>query len=458
MGFIMKITKRIRIKKLFMSVIRYFCLMQFILLGCLNLPAAFGAEYEYIDITNPFLKKIPIAVPVFKTTVGSEIEGVASQKSSDLLYQSLEFTGYFRLIPRDAYLEAPQTGIIGPNIKFRNWTAVGAELLITGGLLIKDDIIELELRLFDTFKERLLIGKKYKGVVADQRKMIRRFCSEVVFLLTGNKGIFNSRIAFVSSGTGNKEIYICEFDGYQPEQITHNNSINLSPAWSSDGKWIAYTSYAKGNPDLYIKHLTENRGTVISRKGYNISPAWVPGRFELTASLSFSGDPEIYLLTGNGKMIKKLTNSWGIDVSPAWSPDGRKMAFVSDRSGTKQIYINDLATDQVTRLTFQGRENTEPNWSPMGDRIAFSAAEHSNIDICTINSDGSGLIQLTYNSGRNESPSWSPDGSMMAFSSTREGGPSRIYVMTAYGTDQRRLLSLSGQQSQPGWSPLDMTN
>ncbi|MBU4185365.1 MAG: Tol-Pal system beta propeller repeat protein TolB [Proteobacteria bacterium] len=410
-------------------------------------------EYDYIDINNPFIRKIPIAVPLFKSMSGSEKEKVLSKEASNLLSRSLEFTGYFKIIDRDAYLADPKTDTIGSNINFKNWTGIGAELLITGSLFLKDNVIEMELRLYDTFKGLLIVGKRYKGVVNNQRKMIHRFCGEIIYKLTGNRGIFDSKIAFVSSGSGNKNIYLCEFDGHNSEQLTYNKSITLSPAWSSDAKWIAYTSYSKGKPDLYIKNLKDKHGAVVAKKGINISPAWVPGKFQLAATLSFSGDPEIYLLTGKGEIVKNLTNNWGIDVSPTFSPDGKKMAFVSSRSGFPQIYIMDLDSGQVKRLTFQGRYNTSPSWSPRGDKIAYSGMENGQINIYTIDVKGEGLtVQLTQNSGNNESPTWSPDGSLIAFSSTREG-PSRIYVMTAYGTDQRRLLALPGEQTNPEWSP-----
>jgi TolB protein len=128
------------------------------------------------------------------------------------------------------------------------------------------------------------------------------------------------------------------------------------------------------------------------------------------------------------------------------------MAFVSQRGGSPQIYIKHLETDQVKRLTFEGHYNTQPSWSPAGDKIAYSALENGHINIRVINTDGQGLIQLTHDAANNECPTWSPDASMIAFSSTREGGASRIYVMTSYGTDQRRLLTLRGEQSNPKWS------
>jgi len=416
------------------------------------IPGLCRADYEYIDINNPFLRKIPIAIPIFANLPDSETKGSVLKKASDLLSETLEFTGYFKILDRGAFLIDPDNPpLITPKINFNNWVSIGAELLITGGLALESDRMEMELRLFDTFKAKRLVGKRYEGPVNNLRQMIRRFCSEIIYHLTGSRGIFNSKIAFISTGTGNKEIYIGDFDGFNLKQFTNNKRINLFPAWSSDVKWIAYTSYLNGKPDIYIKNIKEKKEYVIAKKGINIAPAWVPGKFELAATLSYSGDQEIYLLTGTGKIIKGLTSKYGSDISPSWSPDGKKMAFVSNRSGTPQIYIKNINSGQVERLTFNGQYNTQPSWSPRGDRIAYCSIQGGQSNIFAIDIKGQDPVQLTYDTGNNEAPSYSPDGSLIAFSSTREG-PSRIYVMTAYGTDQRRLLSLRGEQTNPKWS------
>ena len=410
------------------------------------------AEYDYIDISKPFIRKIPLAIPQFQNATGALKERQLSGLASAFLSDSLDFTGYFKLLDQGAFLFDPQTdGIITPSINFENWKTVGAELLITGRYELTDGKLKLELRLFDTFKARNILGKRYSGNVEDQRRIILRFCSEVIKHLTGSRGVFDSKIAFISTGSGNKEIYMSEFDGYNPQQLTFNKAITLNPAWSTDGNWLAYTSYKGDKPDLYIRNLTNNQENSITRQGINITPDWVPGKFELAATLSFSGDPEIYLLTGEGKIIKRLTRKSGNDVSPTWSPDGKKFAFVSNRSGSPQVYIKDISNGEVRRLTFKGRYNTQPSWSPRGDKIAYTSMVDGWHNIVVIGLDGEDAVQLTYDARDNEAASWSPDGSLIAFSSTREG-PSRIYVMTAFGTDQRRLLVITGEQTNPKWS------
>jgi TolB protein len=365
----------------------------------------------------------------------------------------LDFTGFFKVLNRESFLENPEeAGLVQQEINFSNWTVIGAELLIKGGFKYNGDLLEVELRLFDTFSGRLIVGRRYTGSMEDSRRIIHRFCNEVILRLTGRPGIFSSQIAFVSTTTGVKELYIADFDGYDPRQFTKTGAISMFPAWSSDGRWLAYTDYKRGRPDLFITNIKNKQETVVSFNGFSITPAWVPGQFALAASLSHEGNPAIYLLSGSGKILRKLTRHWGIDVAPTYSPDGEKFAFVSNRSGSPQIYIQNVKDGKVRRLTYEGKYNSWPQWSPGGNYIAYVGSSNTFSDIYVIQADGKGRKQLTRNAGYNESPTWSPDGTLIAFSSTREG-PSRIYVMNANGTDQRRLLVLKGEQSNPSWSP-----
>ncbi len=408
------------------------------------------AAYDYVDISNPSLRKIPMAVSDFKTQPPDR--AALGREGGELLEKNLDFTGYFSMIPEGRFPADPSAmGLTEAEIDFKIWTRAGAELLVTGLARVDSEIVELELRLFDTVKGSLLVGKRYRGWHKDMERMIRRFCGEIIHALTGEWGFFNSRIAFVSNGAGNKEIYTCDFDGANVRQVTHQKSIALFPAWSPDGRRLAYTAYGRGRPEIYIQPLDGRQGAIVSKKGINSTPVWVPGQSQMAATFSFDGDQDIYMFTEGGQITRRLTEQWGIDTSPAWSPDGSRMAFVSDRSGSPQIYIREMAGG-IRRLTFSGGYNTQPAWSPRGDQIAYSSMEGGQINIYVTDLDGRRPRRLTAGGRSNESPSWSPDGSMIVFSSNREG-PFRIYVMTAHGTDQRRLLSLPGEQTGPAWSP-----
>ncbi|MCP3943350.1 MAG: Tol-Pal system beta propeller repeat protein TolB [Desulfobacteraceae bacterium] len=425
----------------------------FILFSVLPIQAK---EYDSINISNPFLNKTPIAITKFKAFNGSDAENTDGIKAEQILKDALAFTGYLKVLDSVTFLSNPaQTGIQLGQINFKDWTGIGADLLVTGGIEEKDNLVRLKLRLFDTLNSKLLVGRVYTGTTSqDIRRMVLLFCSEISHTLTGNWGVFNSKIAFVSTVNGHKEIFVCEFDGHNPKQITHHKSISLSPSWSSDGQWLSYVSYANGKPDIYIKNLKENRGAIVNYKGSNLSPDWVPGQLNLAASLSFSGNQEIYLLTKKGEITKRITNSLGVNVSPRFSPDGKKIAFTSNRGGTPQIYIKDLESGDVERVTFKGRYNTSPAWSPDGKKIAYVGIVKNKINIFIVNlASGQGMpVQLTMNQKDNEDPSWSPDGSLIVFTSNREGGESKLFVMTSAGMDQRRLLTLAGKQTQPYWS------
>lgn len=422
---------------------------------CILLPfqSVTAKEYDYINISNPFIKKTPVAVTEFKVFNGHTAEVTAGKKAKLILSEALDFTGYLKTMNPVAYLSNPaESGIQLGQINFRDWTGIGAELLVTGGIIESQGKVTLKLRLFDTFKTKLLVGKVYTGPRSQVRKMIHLFCSEISYKLTGKWGVFNSKIAFISTVKGKKEIFSCDFDGQNIKQVTSHKSISLSPSWSFDGKWLAYVSYARGKPQIFIKNLKEKRGSIVNFKGMNISPDWMPGQLKLVAALSFSGDQEIYLLTIKGEIIKRITNSRGIDVSPRFSPDGKRIVFTSKRTGTPQLFLKDIKSGSTKRLTFKGFNNTSPAWSPDGKKIAYVGIKDNNIDIFILNIDSGMPVQVTMNSGDNEDPSWSPDGSMLTFTSTREGGISRIFVMNASGTDQRRLLKLKGKQTQPDWS------
>jgi hypothetical protein len=165
-----------------------------------------AAQYNYIDISNPFLRKTPIAVPMFKASAQDPAAMSAAKAASERLAYYLNFTGYFTISDPAAFLEDPQTmNLTGSGIRYRNWTVIGAELLVTGSVVVRDGDAEFELRLFDTVKEKMLVGKRYRGSADDHRQVARRFCSEVVFAITGSRGFFDSKIAFVSNGSGTRK-------------------------------------------------------------------------------------------------------------------------------------------------------------------------------------------------------------------------------------------------------------
>ncbi len=310
----------------------------------------------------------------------------------------------------------------------------------------------LEGRLFDVAAGSMLFGKRYVADAKFFRLMVHRFADDIVFQLTGEKGIAETRIAYVSAVSRTvKELFVTDYDGANPTPITGNQSINLSPRWSPDGHLLAYTSYRTGNPDLYILNFDSGRRDVVSsQRGLNATPAWSPDGQWLVLSMNVGSGTNLFLIPKSGGNPKPLTFGSAINVSPSFSPNGRQIVFNSDRGGSPQIYVMDVDGTNLRRLTFQGNYNSSPRWSPRGDKIVFMCRTGGN-QICLINPDGSGQQTLT-TQGQNEDPAWSPDGRHIVFDSSRMGNRD-VFVMHADGTEQTRITNNGRDNYLPDWSP-----
>ena len=407
----------------------------------------------YLDINSPSFVQIPIVLPKWKAvekTPSNVVEKIYETVSNDLT-----LSGFFKVI---TYPTLPPTlqrkeGISG-SVVLQEWTAGGGEILLAGEVSAHSDPLDISVtfHLFDLVEEKHLVGKQYEGSVQLIRHMAHRIADEVVLQVTGERGVHTTKVAYVVAQGQSKEITTADFDGANIRPITQNQSINISPAWTPDGKKIAFTSYLKRNPDLYLIDLD---GKGLQRFSYspglNASPSWAPGGKEIALMMGMDGKSEIALIDADGKNPKKLTQSHGNEASPSWSPDGKRIAFVSDRSGPPQIYVMGRDGSNVRRLTFEGNYNTSPAWSPKGDQIAFCGRVGGRFEIFVIRPDGTGLQRLTSNSGHNEKPSWTPDGRYIAFSSTRTGG-SKIFIMNSNGFNPRPLTTSRGGELSPAIS------
>ncbi|OQX65423.1 MAG: Tol-Pal system beta propeller repeat protein TolB [Desulfococcus sp. 4484_242] len=411
-----------------------------------------GACRIYIDINAPSIQKFRIAVPEFKNLTRENQHPGLALKLTDVLSKDLSHSGYFSLINKEAFLMQKGETLEPGNIRFKDWSVIGAELLLYGGYTCIGRSLEIEMRLFDVFSGRQILGKRTLGTIKEYRHLVHLLANEIILKLTGHPGIFLTRLAFVSDRSGRKEIYICDYDGANVRQITHNHTITILPRLSPNGKQIAYTSYKEGAPMVYLKDLSSGMEKRLSgRPGLNTGITWAPGARKLALTISRNGNPDIYTIDLNGRIQKRLTTYWGIDVSPVFSPDGNRIAFVSNRSGSPQIYILNLSSGRTDRLTFTGSYNTSPAWSRL-NRIAFVSMTDGNLDIFSIDADGGQLKRLTENQGKNEDPSWSPDGRYLVFSSNRHGRYS-LYIMNANGQNQWKLDLFSGNHTSPSWGP-----
>jgi TolB protein len=331
------------------------------------------------------------------------------------------------------------------------WKQLGADHVLNITAEFSDDKIRLDYSLQNIRILKESSSDSYRLERQYWRTLAHTVSDEVVERLTGYKGIFSTRLVFVTAKTGNKEIYVSDYDGYNVQAVTKNGSINISPIWDSRSESILYTSYKKGQPDIWEADLKNGEhNQIASYPGINSAPAISPNNKEMVLTLSKDGNAELYLTNRKGKIKRRLTNSFAIETSPSFSPSGRELAFTSDRTGGPQIYMMDTEGLNVRRITYIGAQNESPSISPDGSKIAYvTRSGRGSFDICVADINGSNYKIIT-NSGFNENPRWAPDGLHVIYSS-QFGDRSVLYISDYLGLKKRLVCNQPGS-SNPCWS------
>lgn len=391
----------------------------------------------YIDITSPAFKQLPIAIQEFQGPFGKDI--------SDIIENDLEFTGFFLPIDRAAFVEYPFQ-----KFKPENWRPLGVEAVVKGTVK-EDNGLSVKISLYDVYEGKEVFRKEYKAASILLRPLSHAIADDIYFKLTGEQGMFRSRMAFVSKDQDRMGIYIMDWDGKRMTKMGVSGNIILPPHWSKDGMKLIYSAERNRQWGIYLlDFLNMSEQKIYAGKGTNMAGNFFPDSNDFCFSSSRDGTPDLYVKQIKDNKVSKISSSYGIDVSPAVSPDGNYIAFVSDRGGSPQIYMMRRDGSNIRRLTFEGSYNTSPSWSPKGDRIVFVGQRGRN-QIFTVKPDRTELTQLTA-SGNNEDPSFSPDGRYIAFSSDRDGMKG-IYIMRATGESQRRITPRRLTAFGPSWSP-----
>lgn len=411
------------------------------------MPAIITAQQEevYLRAESRYFKRLPVLLKPVQlqdqadAALGNEILGILE---TDLKYSSV-------IDPRreDSAIAFNPVENLVPNAEPVQFAVETAISLRSNRLLIQTTIMDLK-------SGKSVDEQTYHGCMESLRITVHTIADDIVKQLTGENGIAKSRVAFTAKFTDDsKEIYIADYDGHNRKLITRNRTLNLTPAWTTDGNRLVATSYQNQNPDLYLIDPASGRMMALFQgPGLNTSPAVSPDGRTIAFVSSRDGNAEIYLIDINGKNLRRLTNHRAIDTSPDWSPTGREIVFTSDRLGKPQLFSMDAEGSNLRRLPVDLEYCDSPAWSPRGDKIAFVSRIPGGFDIFTFDITTQTLTRLTENNGSNEDPCWSPDGFRLAFSSTRDKGQRDIYTIMWEGSQVLRL-TFNGGCSSPSWSP-----
>jgi TolB protein len=418
----------------------------FILAIALIFIAGTAEAKVYLDVYGQTYKKISIAAPPFASAEKPRPE------ISDLLGQDLDMSGFFVVAPRSLMDNAMLSeGVDRKSIRFDQWRSLGVEILCKAVVQEQGNDFSLEAFLYDANDGTLLFAKRYRAAPQEWRRVVHRLADEIILTVTGEKGIMSSRILFVAGDGRRRDVYVADLDGMEQRKLTNQRQIVVSPSVSPDGRYLSYTSYKDGRPNLYVVDLATNREVYVDRQeGMKVGASWID-RKTLAYAHTLGKFSTIYAVNVETKQRTSLLRKEGILSSPAFSPDGSKMVFVSDMYGGPNIFIQDMASGEIKRLSYFGNYNTSPAFSPKGDLIAFISKTEGALELCVMKTDGSNARVLS-DGGVNDSPHFSPCGRYIIYSS-QKGRKTSICLMLLNGENKRELKFTGAEETQPKFMP-----
>ena len=409
--------------------------------------AFLGGQEEITIRIREGMPMIPVALPDFQVTGVAQPNNEIRNLIYETLWNDLEFSRVFKLVPREHYAYIPRFN--ADAINFKDWASIQANILISGHLEIAaDERIIFSLKIYEVNSTRFIFGRNYGGK-KELARMIAHKAADEMMKHFGEKPLFMSKIVYVSESGKDRDIYIMDYDGQRPTRITFSSALDMLPSWSADNEKILYTSYRNLTPELFMFDMYTGKTELLSSGGSNYAADWSPAADQIVFTSTKNGNAEIYRKDMKTGKEKQLTFNPAIDTTPCWSPSGREIAFTSQRNGTPQIYIMDAEGSNIRRITMEGSYHDSAAWSPDGMRLVFVSRIENRFDIYVFNLKSNELSKLTENAGRNENPTWSPDGRHLAFSSNRSGRY-QIYLVDYDGRNVRQITT-GNENKMPKW-------
>jgi len=412
----------------------------FIVLMFLMFYSADGRAQLRVDISGVGATQYPIAVADFANTPGA-------LNIAEVIRSDLSRTGLFQLISTSgARLDAESS------IDDSYWRNRGADYLAYGSVQEQGGQYTINYRLLDTVGNSELDGVAFAGTEDELRRLSHRIADRIYEAITGMRGVFSTKIAYVLHTGDTYELQVADADGQNPQVMLRSKQPIISPAWSPDGTKIAYVSFELDKPVVYVQNVsTAERQPVANFKGNNSAPAWSPDGQQLAIALSKDGISQIYTIDADGSGLRRIMRSPLIDTEPSFTPDGKWIVFTSDRGGSPQIYRVPVEGGEAQRVTFNGGYNISPQVAPNGEDLVYVTRRNGAFRIATLDLN-SEQEQLITNGPDDQSPSFAPNGQQILYS-TVQGGKSVLAVTSVDGRVRQTLSALNGTVREPTWGP-----
>jgi TolB protein len=405
-----------------------------------------------IEITGAGANRIPIAIAPFAGEAAlPAAAGAGASAVTGILRADLERSGLFRALELPPLVPQPSEA---SSVNYAEWKARLADALVLGSVAARPDgRFEVRFRVSDVVKQAAVGGVAYTVSREQLRATAHRIADYVYEKLTGEKGVFSTKIAYVVKRGARYELQVADADGANEQAMLVSNEPIISPAWSPNGKRIAYVSFQNKKPIVYVQDVEVPKQNVVANfKGSNSAPAWSPDGKTLAVALSRDGNSQIYLINPDGSSPRRLTSSGGIDTEPFFSPDGKWIFFTSDRGGSPQIYRMSASGGEAQRVTFEGSYNVSPRVSPDGKSLAYIMRNSGKFQAALLDL-ATQQVQVLTDSDLDESPSFAPNGRQILLA-TVIGGRGVLSAVSADGRVKQRLTLSAGDVREPAWGPL----
>ncbi|MFM9834901.1 MAG: Tol-Pal system beta propeller repeat protein TolB [Methylophilaceae bacterium] len=398
-----------------------------------------------IEISGGSAQQIPIAVVPFGNA------NTAKENISEIIGADLKRSGLFRVLETRGMANLPTSS---SQIKYAEWTALQAQAITVGNVeTMAGGRLKISFQLMDALKQTQLAGLDYQITPSQARITAHKIADIIYQKLTGEPGAFASRIAYITKLGKRYALQVADADGYNPQTVVSSNEPIISPAWAPDGTKLAYVSFEKKKPIVFVQSLMSgSREMVANYKGNNSAPSWSPDGSKLAIVLTYGANSQIYTIDSSGGNLKQITKSTAIDTEPAFSHDGNWIYFSSDRGGKPQIYRVPAGGGDASRVTFEGTYNVSPRFSPDGKSLVYIRNDGGRFKVA-LQDLASGQVQLLSEGSQDESPSFAPNGRVILYA-TKLGGRGSLAAVSSDGKVRQRLSESRGDVREPAWGPL----